>query len=107
MMGDRSEQELSEDEIVDRCVLIFVNESARCLEENILASAYDGDVGAVFGLGFPPFWGGPFKYIDHIGANTITERLNGLADKYGKRFQPCDLLVKHASEGKRFFPDES
>ncbi len=107
MMGDQEAANLSEDEIVDRCVLVFVNESARCLEEGILASAYDGDVGAVFGLGFPPFWGGPFKYVDHIGVNTIVERLNGLADKYGKRFQPCDLLVKQASEGKRFFPEEA
>lgn len=98
---------LSDDEIIDRCALVFVNESARCLEEGVLFSAYDGDVGAVFGLGFPPFWGGPFKYVDHIGAKVVVDRLETLAEKYGKRFEPCQLLKKHSENGSKFFPDES
>ncbi|MFW7378247.1 MAG: 3-hydroxyacyl-CoA dehydrogenase NAD-binding domain-containing protein [Oligoflexus sp.] len=106
LMSDWQEQSMDEDEIVDRCALIFINESVRCLEEGILANAYDGDVGAVFGLGFPPFWGGPFKYVDHIGAKIIVDRLSGLADKYGKRFEPAPLLRQHAEESKKFFPDE-
>lgn len=103
---EKSER-ISPEEIADRCLLVFVNESVRCLEEGILASAYDGDVGAVFGLGFPPFWGGPFKYVDHVGAKTVVERLRGLADKYGARFTPSKLLAKHADEGQRFFPNEA
>lgn len=101
---------LSPEEIVDRCVLVFVNESVRCLEDGILTSAYDGDVGAVFGLGFPPFWGGPFKYVDLTGVKTIVERLHGLADKYGARFQPAKRLIEmsEASGDKRlFFPNEA
>ncbi len=98
---------LDQEEISDRCVLVFVNESIRCLEEGILASASDGDVGAVFGLGFPPFLGGPFKYVDHMGARVIIERLNGLSDKYGPRFKPSALLQKMADEGKRFFESEA
>jgi 3-hydroxyacyl-CoA dehydrogenase/enoyl-CoA hydratase/3-hydroxybutyryl-CoA epimerase len=98
---------LDQEEITDRCVMVFVNESIRCLEEGILASASDGDVGAVFGLGFPPFLGGPFKYVDHTGARAIVERLNGLADKYGSRFKPSALLQKMADEGKRFFESEA
>lgn len=101
------DQAMDEDEIVDRCALVFINESVRCLEEGILANAYDGDVGAVFGLGFPPFWGGPFKYIDHIGAKVIVDRLAGLADKYGKRFEPAALLKQHAEESRKFFPEEN
>lgn len=105
---DRSRQpSISTDEIVDRCVLQFVNETVRCLEDGILTSPGDGDVGAVFGLGFPPFWGGPFKYVDHVGARTVTERLKALADKYGSRFQPADLLIEHAKTNKRFFPEEA
>jgi 3-hydroxyacyl-CoA dehydrogenase/enoyl-CoA hydratase/3-hydroxybutyryl-CoA epimerase len=98
---------ITNDEILDRCLLLFVNESVRCLEDGILNSAYDGDVGAVFGLGFPPFWGGPFKYVDLVGTKTVVERLKKLADKYGKRFEPATLLVRNADSGKKFFPDEA
>ncbi len=102
----RSSEKISSEEIVDRCLLQFVNESVRCFEEGILANPYDGDVGAVFGLGFPPFWGGPFKYVDLEGAKVIVERLNALADKHGARFKPAATLVKQATSGARFFADE-
>lgn len=98
---------VSSDEIVDRCLLLFVNESVRCLEDGILNSAYDGDVGAVFGLGFPPFWGGPFKYVDLVGTKSVVERLKKLADKHGKRFEPANMLVRNAESGKKFFSDEA
>jgi 3-hydroxyacyl-CoA dehydrogenase/enoyl-CoA hydratase/3-hydroxybutyryl-CoA epimerase len=94
-------------EIVDRCLLQFVNESVRCLEEGILDSPGDGDVGAVFGLGFPPFLGGPFKYIDLVSAQDVVSRLRALEDKYGARFRPADLLVKYAEEKQLFFPEEA
>jgi 3-hydroxyacyl-CoA dehydrogenase/enoyl-CoA hydratase/3-hydroxybutyryl-CoA epimerase len=94
------------DEIAMRCVLVFVNESARCLEEEILPSAYEGDVGAVFGLGFPPFLGGPFRYVDHIGAAAVVEKLRELEAKHGSRFKPAKILVQHAEGKKLFFPDE-
>lgn len=107
VVGIKPNNNLSINEIVDRCMLSFVNESVRCLQEGILRHAYDGDIGAVFGLGFPPFWGGPFKYVDHIGAKVIVDLLNGLADKVGPRFKPCELLEEYAKEEKLFFPDES
>ncbi|MBP9706218.1 MAG: enoyl-CoA hydratase/isomerase family protein [Oligoflexales bacterium] len=107
IVGVTPSSSISTNEIVDRCMLSFVNESVRCLEEGILRHGYDGDIGAVFGLGFPPFWGGPFRYVDHIGAKVIVEQLNGLKDKVGSRFTPCDLLLKHAKENKPFFPDEA
>ncbi|NRA43969.1 MAG: enoyl-CoA hydratase/isomerase family protein [Oligoflexales bacterium] len=94
------------DEIIERCLMIFVNESVSCLEEHILAKASDGDIGAVYGLGFPPFWGGPFKYVDFLGAHHVVEVLNRLTEKYGKRFQPATLLKEYAIENKKFFPDE-
>lgn len=94
-------------EIVDRCLLQFVNESVRCLEEGILDSPGDGDVGAVFGLGFPPFLGGPFKYVDLVSAEDVVSRLRALEDKYGDRFKPADLLVKYAKEKQLFFPEEA
>ncbi len=94
------------DEIIDRCNLLFINESVRCLEENILSDAYSGDVGAVFGLGFPPFLGGPFKYCDQVGCDVIIDKLRALQDKYGKRFEPADMLVEMAKNKAKFFPDE-
>ncbi|MCA2958998.1 MAG: enoyl-CoA hydratase/isomerase family protein [Silvanigrellales bacterium] len=76
-------------EIVDRCVFAFMNEAARCLDEGIIRSADDGDLGAVFGLGFPPFLGGPFFYGNTLGRAHVKDRLETLAKKYGPRFAPA------------------
>lgn len=102
-----SNEKLSANDIVDRCVLVFLNESVRCLEDGVLPSPYEGDVGAVFGLGFPPFRGGPFKYVDQVGATAIVAKLEGLAATHGKRFEPAETLRDHAMKKKRFFPDEA
>lgn len=102
-VGAASSSSLSQKEICDRTVLVFLNESVRCLEEGILNQPYDGDVGAVFGLGFPPFWAGPFKYIDHLGAKAVVDDLDRLSKSYGKRFEPSPMLKKMALEGTRFF----
>ena len=61
---------------VERCVYMMLNEAARCLDEGIVRNARDGDIGAIFGIGFPPFLGGPFQYMDKIGAVTIVSKLN-------------------------------
>ena len=89
-------------EIADRCVLQMVNEAAHCLGEGILRSARDGDVGAVFGLGWPPFRGGPFRYADTLGAAQVVERLRRYQDKYGARFAPAPKLLELATSGGRF-----
>lgn len=108
MVTDSQEDQniISTEDIIDRCLLMFINESLRCLEEEILTSPYDGDIGAVFGLGFPPFLGGPFKYIDMIGAGVILNKLKGLSDRYGSRFTPANILKEYADKDKKFFPDE-
>jgi 3-hydroxyacyl-CoA dehydrogenase/enoyl-CoA hydratase/3-hydroxybutyryl-CoA epimerase len=93
-------------EITERCALLMVNEAVRCLEEGIVKSPRDGDVGAVFGLGFPPFRGGPFRYVDGVGAGTIVQRLNELSGKLGERFEPAGLLVKYAESDHLFHEDQ-
>lgn len=94
------------EELVQRCVLAMVNEAARCLEESILRSARDGDVGAVFGIGFPPFRGGPFRYVDARGANTVVRDLEELAGRFPPRFEPAQLLVEMARRQQRFYEVE-
>jgi 3-hydroxyacyl-CoA dehydrogenase/enoyl-CoA hydratase/3-hydroxybutyryl-CoA epimerase len=90
----------------ERCLLVMVNEAVRCLEDGILKAPRDGDIGAIFGLGFPPFLGGPFFFVDQEGAGPIVERLKRLESTHGERFSPARLLVEHANSGGRFYPSE-
>ncbi|MCP4963627.1 MAG: fatty acid oxidation complex subunit alpha FadJ [bacterium] len=89
-------------EIQERLALQMINEAALCLQEGILRSARDGDIGAIFGLGFPPFRGGPFSYVDRLGADTVVAKLGKLADTHGDRYQPAAILVEHAKSGEPF-----
>lgn len=89
--------------LAERAVLLMLNEAARCLDEGILRSARDGDIGAIFGIGFPPFLGGPFHYMDSIGIAALVDKLERHQDKYGERFAPCALLQAMAKEGKKFY----
>ncbi|MBS1958933.1 MAG: enoyl-CoA hydratase/isomerase family protein [Bdellovibrionales bacterium] len=91
------------EEIVDRGVLQMVNEAARCLEEKVVASPDDVDLGMVMGTGFPPFRGGLLKYADDRGLNEIIERLKELQGKYGMRFEPSQALLDYARRGG-FYP---
>ncbi|MEX0820837.1 MAG: 3-hydroxyacyl-CoA dehydrogenase NAD-binding domain-containing protein [Rhodothermales bacterium] len=95
--------DFSEDEIQHRLALTLVNEAARCLEDGILHSAVDGDVGAVFGLGFPPFLGGPFRYVDREGPDQVVARLDLLADRHGPQFSPASDLRRMADEGRTYY----
>jgi len=90
-------------EIQDRLVFAFLNEAALCLEQSILRSPRDGDVAAVFGLGFPPFLGGPFRYLDQLGARFAVEMLERLAERHGPRFAPAGSLRERAGSGRRFY----
>ncbi|MDP9265050.1 MAG: 3-hydroxyacyl-CoA dehydrogenase NAD-binding domain-containing protein, partial [Chloroflexota bacterium] len=92
-------------EVVERCVFAMLNEAARCLDEGIVSGPRDGDVGAVFGIGFPPFRGGPFRYLDTLGIATVVRALEVLDGRFSPRFRPAPLLKQMASSGSRFHPD--
>lgn len=94
---------VAEQQIQDRMSLMMVNEAVRCLEEGVISSPADGDVGAVFGLGFAPFRGGPFWYADQLGAASLVARLNSLRSSRGERFAPAKLLEEYAEQGRTFF----
>jgi 3-hydroxyacyl-CoA dehydrogenase/enoyl-CoA hydratase/3-hydroxybutyryl-CoA epimerase len=91
------------DELSLRCIIPLVNEALRCLDEGILRSPRDGDVGAIFGIGFPPFRGGPFRYVDILGAPEVLRRTRALEQRFGRRFEPAPLLLEMARKGKRFY----
>ncbi len=94
----------SAEEIRHRAVLPMLNEAVRCLDEGIIRSARDGDIGAVFGIGFPPFLGGPFRYLDTLGAASVVPQLDALNTQFPGRFEAAPLLRAMASSGARFHP---
>lgn len=96
-------EEMSKEEIQSRISLQMINEAARCLQEGILRSPRDGDIGAIFGLGFPPFLGGPFAYVDRVGALEVVRRLETYADRFGTRFVPAGILVDYAKHNRTFY----
>lgn len=104
VLGVTAAPALNAEEIASRCTAQMLNEAVRCLEEGIIASARDGDIGAIFGIGFPPFLGGPFRYIDSLGVNNLVATLRQLETRFGQRFTPCPLLLKMAEQGERFYP---
>lgn len=105
-LGATPDANFSTSEIVDRCVLLMVNEACMILSERVAASPEDVDIGMVWGTGFPPFRGGLLQYADHRGLQNIVDRLVQLQDKTkDERFKPAALLVEYAKANKRFFPD--
>ena len=95
--------QLSSDQIIQRSVYMMLNEAARCLDEGVIRNARDGDIGAIFGIGFPPFLGGPFRYMDTIGIQTLVDRLSEFAVKQGDKFTPAPILVTMAKENRTFY----
>jgi 3-hydroxyacyl-CoA dehydrogenase/enoyl-CoA hydratase/3-hydroxybutyryl-CoA epimerase len=97
------DKQISDQEIIDRCILIMVNEAAMCLEENIIEKPEYLDMAMIMGTGFPPFRGGLCRYADAFGIKNVVTRLKEFEGKYGKRFKPASLLVKMADSGEKFY----
>jgi 3-hydroxyacyl-CoA dehydrogenase / enoyl-CoA hydratase / 3-hydroxybutyryl-CoA epimerase len=100
--GGRARKTFAPEEMQERVVLQMLNEAIRCLGEGILRSPRDGDIGAVFGLGFPPFLGGPFRHADAMGTKKLLERMQALRERHGARFEPAPLLAEKGRAGDRF-----
>lgn len=94
---------LSANEISKRCTFMMLNEAARCVDEGIVRNARDGDIGAIFGIGFPPFLGGPLRYIDALGVKSVVAQLTQWSDKYGERYLPCQALITMAENEQRYY----
>ena len=105
LLGVGGDLALDGREIVERCVLPMLNEAARCWDEGVIRGPRDGDIGAVFGIGFPPFLGGPFRHADTLGIPELVARLEHYRERLGERFAPADLLVRMAREQRGFYAD--
>lgn len=101
--GGEERKSIAAKEIQERLFLAMLNEAVFTLQEGVIESPKDGDVGAVFGIGFPPFLGGPFFYMDEQGAESILARLRALEEKHGSRFKPADLLLEKAEQTSKFY----
>ena len=87
-----------------RLVYAMLNEAAAACGEGVIRSARDGDIGAIYGIGFPAFRGGPLRMIDDFGAARVIETLYELQDRYGERFRPAPALAEMARQGGRYYP---
>lgn len=103
--GGANRKQLDAQTIQYRCAFAFINEAALCLQEGIIANPLDGDVGAIFGLGFPPFRGGPFRYMDTLGLKKTIEIMEGLAAKTSNRFKPAQIIYDMEKRGEKFYKD--
>ena len=96
------QKDMSEEEIVDRLMLPMIIETARCLEEGIVESVAEADMGLIMGIGFPPFRGGALKYADTVGMKTLVEK----AAKYtalGKLYEPTARMKEMAAKGQKYY----
>ncbi|ANI31387.1 multifunctional fatty acid oxidation complex subunit alpha [Yersinia entomophaga] len=105
LLGVTPKAHIQREVIAQRCVMMMLNEAVRCLDEGIIRNPRDGDIGAVFGIGFPPFLGGPFRYLDRLGLDTAARTMKLLEQQYGERFAPCERLVAMAEQKAVFYPE--
>jgi 3-hydroxyacyl-CoA dehydrogenase/enoyl-CoA hydratase/3-hydroxybutyryl-CoA epimerase len=92
----------SQQDLVDRLMFIQANESAKCYQEDVVRSVADTNVGSIFGWGFAPQHGGTLQFINSMGAKKFVERSRELAEQYGDRFSPAQIVVDMAEKGEEF-----
>ncbi len=89
-------------DLKDRILFIQAIETVRCLEEGVLRTVEDANIGSIFGIGFAPWTGGAIQFINQYGVRAFAERAQVLADRYGERFTPPALLLEKAESNTAF-----
>jgi 3-hydroxyacyl-CoA dehydrogenase/enoyl-CoA hydratase/3-hydroxybutyryl-CoA epimerase len=90
------------EEIANRVIFLMVNESARCLEEKVVASPEDADYGMILGTGFPGWRGGPLRFAENVGIKKVVDEMESFA-RTNEKYVPCNLLREHAQKGTKFY----
>jgi 3-hydroxyacyl-CoA dehydrogenase / enoyl-CoA hydratase / 3-hydroxybutyryl-CoA epimerase len=98
----RAEDQPVQQELIDRLLYVQANEAARCLDEGVLRSVADANVGSILGWGFAPFLGGVLQFVNHVGPAQFVQRLRELAGRHGRRFEPAECLLALATKGEFF-----
>jgi len=96
------EVDVPNQDIKDRYIFRMVMESLRCMEDGVLNAVRDGNIGSIMGIGFPPHTGGVFQHINTFGVKKFIDRARDLAEKYGQRFEPPEVLLEKAESGEIF-----
>ena len=91
-------------DLAQRLMFLMINEAARCIEEGVVESPEDADYGMILGTGFAPHRGGPLRFAENFGLKKVDEAMGRLAQSDDK-FEPCDILKKHARDGTKFYED--
>ena len=97
------ESNINDSEIIERCILTMINESAKCLEENVVKNARYLDMAMIMGAGFPAFRGGVLRYADKLGLQNIVKKLQNFEKKYGERFAVSKLLISMGQNNQKFY----
>ena len=100
-----SHKPMASGDIADRCWMIMLNETVRCMEEGIVTTPRDIDIGVIFGFGFPPFRGGILRAADNLGISNVVKRLSEFEKKHGERFAPAKMLLDMERTGGKFHAD--
>jgi 3-hydroxyacyl-CoA dehydrogenase/enoyl-CoA hydratase/3-hydroxybutyryl-CoA epimerase len=104
LLGVRGATEVDEARVADRLVYAMLNEAAMAMSEGVVRIPRDADIGAIFGIGFPPFRGGPLRTLDAMGAAEAVAKLEKLAQAHGPRFTPAPVLEEMARMGGKWYP---
>lgn len=97
----KKEQTVDEQELIDRFLFVQSLDTLRCLEEGVLESVVDGNVGSIFGIGFAPWTGGALQYLNQYGLKDALNRAQALEQRYGERFAPPQLLKDKVAQGEQ------
>ena len=103
LLGVRPVEDADATVVERRLVYAMLNEAAMALDEGAVRSSRDGDIGALFGIGYPAFRGGPLRTIDDLTASRVADVLRDLADVHGPRFTPAPDLDEMAAQGRRYY----
>ncbi|MCO7557313.1 3-hydroxyacyl-CoA dehydrogenase NAD-binding domain-containing protein [Metapseudomonas otitidis] len=99
---EKADRQIPQVDVRDRILFIQAIETVRCVEEGVLLSTADANIGSIFGIGFAAWTGGALQFINQYGLDDFVARARYLAEQYGERFEPPALLLEKAAKGETF-----